>query len=206
MTPHGGLKTYSRRRQRKDKGNGVGVAPLLASHPEQASVVAMAEPADVVVAAMTPLPTSPPGPVSVVVVTAIPSVEEISSPPATRSAFFDKITTKTASVLPTPSFPRSKLQARTPSAPPWRSRRLAGVGVEFSVNPEPEAGRYRKRVMRTLEVIQEQEGIDDVALQNYAKLFSQPLSDTHLFALACLFGWRMPDELAEGNSNALLDM
>lgn len=186
VTPHSGLKTYYRRRQRIGKRGGVGVAPPLDSQPELASVVDMAMPADVVVAAVAPLPTS--------------------LPPATRAAFFDKITTKTASVLPTPIFPRSKLQGRTPSAPPRRSRRLAGIDAEFSVKPEPEAGRYKRRVMRTLEVIQEQEGIVDSALENYAKLFSQPLSDTHFFALACLFRWRTPDELVEGNSNALLDI
>jgi hypothetical protein len=53
--------------------------------------------------------------------------------------------------------------------------------------------------MRTLEVIREHEGINSAALDEYAKLFSQTLSESHLFALACLFGWRTPDEFVRGN-------
>jgi len=37
-----------------------------------------------------------------------------------------------------------------------------------------------------------------------AKLLSQPLSDTHSLALACLFGWRTPEELIEGSTEALV--
>ena len=87
---------------------------------------------------------------------------------------------------------QANLKARVPTAPPRRSRRLAGAGVEFSVAPEP--ARCKKRVMRTLNVIQENEGISTASLEEYAKLFAQPLSEEHLFALACLFGWRSPDE------------
>lgn len=58
--------------------------------------------------------------------------------------------------------------------------------------------------MQTLEVLGEQDGIDETALEEYAKLFSQPLSDTHLVALACLFGWRTPDEFVQGSSEGIV--
>jgi hypothetical protein len=57
--------------------------------------------------------------------------------------------------------------------------------------------------MRSLEALRDQDGIDEVALDQYAKIFSQPLSDTHSLALACLFEWRTPEELIESSSEAL---
>lgn len=104
-----------------------------------------------------------------------------SSPSANaRTTFISFISTAITSVLPTPSHSH-----RMPSAPLHRSCHLVGVGAEFSLDPEP--ARCKKHVMRTLEVIRENEGIHDAALDKYTKLFSQPLSEDHLFALACLF-------------------
>jgi len=40
--------------------------------------------------------------------------------------------------------------------------------------------RSKKKAMRTLELIEEHEGIDQQALDEYAKLFEQPLPDAHL--------------------------
>jgi len=40
--------------------------------------------------------------------------------------------------------------------------------------------------MRSLDIISEREGI--------AKFFTQPLSASHIQALAALFGWSSPDE------------
>jgi beta-glucosidase/6-phospho-beta-glucosidase/beta-galactosidase len=51
--------------------------------------------------------------------------------------------------------------------------------------------------MRTLELIEEHEGIDQQALDDYAKLFAQPLPDSHLQALATLFHWSLPEILGE---------
>ena len=58
--------------------------------------------------------------------------------------------------------------------------------------------------MQSLDVLCDQDGIDEAALDEYTKLFSQPLSDTHSLALACLFGWHTPEELIEGSSEALV--
>jgi beta-glucosidase/6-phospho-beta-glucosidase/beta-galactosidase len=51
--------------------------------------------------------------------------------------------------------------------------------------------------MRTLELIEEHEGIDQQALDDYAKLFAQPLPDSHLLSLAALFHWSLPEILGE---------
>jgi hypothetical protein len=52
------------------------------------------------------------------------------------------------------------------------------------------AGRSAKKVMRSLGIIGKNQGIDQQAQEEYAKLFSKPLSSTHLAALAALFGWK----------------
>jgi hypothetical protein len=103
-----------------------------------------------------------------------------------------KITKKTVRILPTPRVTRPTVQARTPSAPPRRSRRIAGV------DPEPAteiATRNKKKVMRALHVIQESEGINQDALDEYGKLFGQPLPASHVQALAALFGWATPEDV-----------
>jgi len=48
--------------------------------------------------------------------------------------------------------------------------------------------------MRSPDIISEQEGIDQQALEEYAKFFTQPLSASHIQALAALFGWSSLDE------------
>ena len=100
------------------------------------------------------------------------SAVETSRSVATHGTFFNKLAVKTTSVLPTPSFPKFKKKIRTPVTAPRRSRCLSGVGVEFSI--EQEQSRYKKRVMRSLDVLRDQDGIDEAALDEYAKLFSEP--------------------------------
>jgi beta-glucosidase/6-phospho-beta-glucosidase/beta-galactosidase len=60
--------------------------------------------------------------------------------------------------------------------------------------------------MRTLELIEEHEGIDQQALDDYAKLFAQPLPDSHLQALATLFHWSLPKILGEDGGGGLLSL
>ena len=64
--------------------------------------------------------------------------------------------------------------------------------------------RSKKKAMRTLELIEEHEGIDQQALDEYAKLFEQPLPDAHLQALAAFFHWSLPENLDEGEGGVLL--
>lgn len=54
--------------------------------------------------------------------------------------------------------------------------------------------------MRTLDIIGVNKGFDQQAQDEYAKLFSQSLSASHMDALAALFGWIPPGDLADGES------
>jgi hypothetical protein len=70
-----------------------------------------------------------------------------------------KITKQTSSLLPCP---RTEMQTLPPSSPPAvfvprRSRRVAGVGLEFDV--QDLGSRTIKKVMKSLQVISENEGI-----------------------------------------------
>jgi hypothetical protein len=112
------------------------------------------------------------------------------SPRRAGKEFIKRLSKKTSNILPTPCISRRKRQLLPPGAP-RRSRRLAGIGVESPKQPSP--SRFKKRVMRSLDIISEQEGIDQQALEEYAKFFTQPLSTSHIQALAALFGWSSPD-------------
>jgi hypothetical protein len=63
------------------------------------------------------------------------------------------------------------------------------MGVEFQ--PADMTARSKKKTMKVLKVIPEN-GIDHQAGEDYKKLFSEPLSDTHMQVLAALFGWPYP--------------
>jgi hypothetical protein len=76
---------------------------------------------------------------------------------------------------------------------PRRSRRVAGIGVEFQM--QDLGSRSTKRAMRTLQIITEYEGISQEAIEEYKKLFTHPLSQCHIEALSALFGWNTPPDL-----------
>jgi hypothetical protein len=52
--------------------------------------------------------------------------------------------------------------------------------------------RSKKKAMRSLQIIGEQDGIDQQAQDEYAKLFEKPLSAVHVQTLAALFKWDIP--------------
>jgi hypothetical protein len=54
--------------------------------------------------------------------------------------------------------------------------------------------RSKKKAMRSLGDIGENVNIDRQAQEEYAKLFSKPLSATHITTLTALFGWRSLEE------------
>jgi hypothetical protein len=64
--------------------------------------------------------------------------------------------------------------------------------------------RTRKKVVRALDIIDENEGIDQQARDEYAKLFGHKLSDSHLQALTALFNWSLPDDFGQGADEELL--
>jgi hypothetical protein len=49
--------------------------------------------------------------------------------------------------------------------------------------------------MRALHVIKESEGFSHEALDDYGKPFGQPLPNSHVQALAALFGWATPEDV-----------
>jgi hypothetical protein len=56
------------------------------------------------------------------------------------------------------------------------------------------ARRSTKKAMRSLGVIGENDSIDQQAWEEYARLFFEPLSATHLAALRALFCWKSLEE------------
>lgn len=61
--------------------------------------------------------------------------------------------------------------------------------------------------MQALNIIGQNEGIDQQALDEYGTIFTQSstLAATHVQAMAALFGWATPDEaeLEEGRSGGV---
>lgn len=108
---------------------------------------------------------------------------------ARKVEFFNKITKRPSEILPIPKPSRRKM---TPLglAAPRRSRRVAGVGVEFSM--QDWGSRAVKNAMKTLLIINDSGDISPQALDEYAKLFKHPLPQIHVEALAALFGWSFP--------------
>jgi hypothetical protein len=91
-----------------------------------------------------------------------------------------------------PSFKKSGNMASPTGFMPCHSHRVAKAGVEFLMGDMPR--RSIKKAMRSLRVIGENDGIDQQAQGEYARLFSKPLSATHLAALTVLFGWKSLEE------------
>jgi hypothetical protein len=115
-------------------------------------------------------------------------------PLSSRDGFINKITAHTAAILPI-KIQHRRAKALQQRQTPRRSRRIAGAAVEFK--PGDLERRSKKKVMRSLKIIGEQEGIDQQAQEEYVKLFEEPLSDSHVQALAALFKWNIPVALMQ---------
>ena len=105
-----------------------------------------------------------------------------------------KLSKKTTKILPTPRACRGRTRACTPSAPTRRSRRIAGADSESPATIAPT--RTKKKVMRALNIIGENEGINEETLKEYGELFtrSSTLVPSLVQAMATLFGWATPDD------------
>ncbi|CAD6257196.1 unnamed protein product [Miscanthus lutarioriparius] len=125
------------------------------------------------------------------------------TPPDARAVFFDKIVQRTTGLLPVPAVSKHGSKSLPPRVCLRRSRRLAGA--EADVVPTDMGGRVQKKAMRSLGIINEHEGINQQAQNDYAKLFGQPLSDSHLQALTALFFWSLPEELEPGSDDVLME-
>jgi beta-glucosidase/6-phospho-beta-glucosidase/beta-galactosidase len=76
---------------------------------------------------------------------------------------------------------------------PRRSRRIAGIGVEFDLHKEK--SKQVRKAMVALKCISENEEINNEALQEYAALFNRCLNQVQVEALSALFGWTLPADL-----------
>jgi hypothetical protein len=135
-------------------------------------------------------------------VAAIGPSQAAPAPHEARSVFFNKIIQCTSSLLPVAAVNRRGGKSRPPNVCLRRSRRLAGVTAE--VVSEDLGGRTKKKAMKSLDIIGDQEGLNQQAQDDYAKLFRQPLSDSHLQALTALFNWSLPEELEPRDDDVML--
>ena len=113
--------------------------------------------------------------------------------PATKAqkAFIDKLSKNTEGLIPQPpAVPKRRSRAPPPTSVPRRSRRTAGLEAEL---PGILDAGSRKTVMRSLGIELEREHVNQKIMDDYAKLFSGPLSASHVQALAVLFGWSPPE-------------
>ena len=91
-------------------------------------------------------------------------------------------------------------QKRASVSNPLRSVRLArGVGRGSA------ASKQQGVLIPKLYLANEAETITDEALQIYAQLFDQPLSDDHIKAILALFGWDASVLPLEGQEGAVED-
>lgn len=103
-------------------------------------------------------------------------------------------------LLPRPAAPRRRSRSRGAASLPRRSRRIAGSGP---CSPGPVLNDAQKKVIKCLGLLQDVEKVSQEALDNYCKLFLNPLTDAHLSALAALFGWKVEDAFQARAANSL---
>ena len=74
----------------------------------------------------------------------------------------------------------------------------------FATTKSKDSATNEKKAMRSLDILSENEGIDQQAQDDYAKLFRHPLSDSHLRALSALFKWSLPEDFGHGVESEML--
>jgi hypothetical protein len=122
------------------------------------------------------------------------SGEQEASQSMQREEFLKYVTRQPCKLLPAPPVILKKKDNIMPSrSVPRRSRKVAGVGVEFNASDLDK--RATKKIMKAVGIIADNVGIDQRAQEEYADLFKTSLSDIHVKALAALFGWQLPDHL-----------
>jgi hypothetical protein len=129
-------------------------------------------------------------------------VTEHASCTLNKEAFIDKVTRQVSALLQVPSDKERKRNAAYSAFTPRRSRRIAGAGFEFPLGDMTR--RSSKKVMRTLNNIGESDGINQQAQEEYAKVFSEPLSTSNIQALAALFGWSELESMGNVDAAAAL--
>jgi len=88
-------------------------------------------------------------------------------------------------LLPQPVIQKRRRKTPPLGALPRRSRCVAGAKP---CSPGPVITEAQQRVMRHLG-FEEREVMDPLAQDSYSKLFKPFLSDSHISAMAAIFGW-----------------
>ena len=104
--------------------------------------------------------------------------------------FVALVTKKTDGLLPPPVPLRRGCKQLPPDFIPRRSSRLARQRT-----PNDATRQIQFELLRTMDIGDADEAFSDKALEKYGRLFNSPLSESHIKALAALFGWSVPVDI-----------
>jgi hypothetical protein len=104
--------------------------------------------------------------------------------------FVALVTKKTDGLLPPPVPLRRGCKQLPPDFIPRRSSRLARKRT-----PNDATRQIQFELLRTMDIGDADEAFSDKALEKYGRLFNSPLSESHIKALAALFGWSVPVDI-----------
>jgi hypothetical protein len=96
-------------------------------------------------------------------------------------------------LLPQPPIQKRRTKQLPPDFVPRRSSRLSKKreGLNSTVR------QVQAELMLKLNVTNSQVAVTDEMLEEFGQLFDKPLSNSHIKALAALFGWSVPDNVQE---------
>jgi hypothetical protein len=104
--------------------------------------------------------------------------------------FVALVTKKTDGLLPPPVPLRRGCKQLPPDFIPRRSSRLARQRT-----PNDATRQIQFELLRTMDIGDADEAFSVKALEKYGRLFNSPLSESHIKALAALFGWSVPVDI-----------
>jgi hypothetical protein len=111
--------------------------------------------------------------------------------------FLATITKPVDCILARPATQKRRRKQTPKDFIPRRSNRLKKDGRGA---PSTAVRKIRVDIARTLGILADQEGLAQEALDEYGRLFSKPLSQDHVAALAALFGWAIPENADAADS------
>jgi hypothetical protein len=111
--------------------------------------------------------------------------------------FLATITKPVDCILARPATQKRRRKQTPKDFIPRRSNRLKKDGRGA---PSTAVRKIRVDIARTLGIWADQEGLAQEALDEYGRLFSKPLTQDHVAALAALFGWAIPENADAADS------
>ncbi|KAJ1280717.1 hypothetical protein BS78_04G253900 [Paspalum vaginatum] len=110
---------------------------------------------------------------------------DLSTP---AKSFIAEISLAVDGILQKPAAPRRRVKHLPPDFTLRRSERLKNKQGK----PSSAKLQTQRDLMQQLDLVEANATIGDQELQGYCSLFDQPLSQSHVAALAALFGWLPP--------------